>query len=106
MDHRQVFANMQTATNLGNISDESLGGLVIVSALFTEFALTDILFAEADKIRAAIDTIGITPGELAEIDNSVARVLDQVCCIERRIAEKIDRGIELRNCEEVEVAPC
>ena len=51
MDQRQVFANMQTSMSIGNASDESLGGLVIVSALFTEFALTDILFAEAAKLE-------------------------------------------------------
>jgi len=97
MEQRKAFSNMQTAMTLGDTNSNALGGLVIISSLLTELALTDILFAEADKIRAAADLNNATAPQLAEVDNSVARVLDQVCCIERRVIEKIDRGIEIRN---------
>ena len=40
--------------NVGNFRDASLGVLVIVCALFTDFAVTDILFAE--KISRASNT--------------------------------------------------
>lgn len=100
MDHKQVLSNMQTSMNLGNTSDNSLGGLVIVSALITEFALAEILFAEAEKIKTATYANEVNVNDLANLDHSVAAVLDQVCCIERRIVEKIDRGITLRDCAE------
>ena len=100
MDHKQVLSNMQTSINLGNTNDFSLGGLVIVSALITEFALTRILFAEADKIDEAVEMNGVTIPQLVAIDDSVARVLDQVCCIEKRVVEKIYRGISLRKYEQ------
>ncbi|QUW21637.1 hypothetical protein JSQ81_17885 [Sporosarcina sp. Marseille-Q4063] len=96
MDQKQAFAQMQNLMSLnGDNGDDFLGGLVIFSAVFTEFALADILFAEGDKIRAAIDTA--SPAQLAEINNAVARVLDQICCIEKRVVEKIELGIDLRN---------
>ena len=98
MDHKQVLSNMQTSMSLGNAGDDSLGGLVIISALITEFALARILFAEGDKIDEAVDrgaTVSID--DLVAVDDSVARVLDQVCCIEGRVVDKIKLGIKLRN---------
>ena len=53
MDQRQVFSNMQTTMSIVDTDDDVLGAFIIGSALFTEFALAGILFAEADKIDAA-----------------------------------------------------
>ena len=97
MDQRQVFSNLQTSMGIGDTNDNALGGLVIVSALFTELALLGILDAEEDKIRFALDIEDVTAEELADVDNSVAKVLEQVCCIEKQVARKIELGIDLRN---------
>ena len=40
---------------------------------------------------------GVTADELADVDNSVANVLDQVCCIEKQVVKKLELGIDLRN---------
>ena len=88
---------MQTTMSIGETNDNALGGLVIVSALLTEQALLGILSAEEDKIRFALDFPGVTPEQLALVDDSVANVLDQVCCIEKQIVKKIELGIDLRN---------
>ena len=97
MNQRQVFSNMQTTMSIGDTNDNALGGLVIVSALLTELALLGILAAEEDKILFALEIPGVTAEELADVDNSVARVLKQVCCIEKQIVKKIELGIDLRN---------
>ncbi len=97
MDQRQVFSNMQTSMGIGDTNDNALGGLVIVSALFTEFALLGILDAEEDKIRFALDIDDVTAEELADVDRSVAKVLEEICCIEKQVARKIELGIDLRN---------
>ena len=39
----------------------------------------------------------VTAAELADVDNSVAKVLEQVCCIEKQVVKKIELGIDLRN---------
>ncbi|WP_210469689.1 hypothetical protein [Sporosarcina sp. 6E9] len=106
MDQRQAFAHMQNLMGISEGNGDFLGDLVIFSAVLTEFALTDILFAEADKIRAAICLPDVTADQLASVDTSVSQVLEQICCIEKRVIGKIDRGIELRNYEEVEEGPC
>ena len=97
MDQRKVFSNMQTSLNIGDTDDNALGGLVIVLALLTELALLGILSAEEDKIRFALDIEDVTAEDLADVDNSVAKVLKQVCCIEKQVAKKIELGIDLRN---------
>ena len=97
MDQRQVFSNLQTTMSIGDTNDNALGGLVIVLALFTELALLGILDAEEDKIRFALEIEDVTAEELADVDNSVARVLEQVAAIEKQVAKKIELGIDLRN---------
>lgn len=98
MDHKQVLSNMQTSMNLGNTGDDSLGGLVIVLALITEFSLARILFAEGDKIDEAVGRgAEVSIDDLVDIDESVAKVLDKVCCIEEHVVDKIKLGIKLRN---------
>ena len=98
MDHKQVLSNMQTSMSLGNTGDDSLGGLVIISALITEFALARILLSEGDKIDEAVGREnGVSIEDLVDIDESVAKVLDKVCCIEEHVVDKIKLGIKLRN---------
>ena len=99
MDQRQVFSNLQTSMGIGDTNDNALGGLVIVSALFTEFALLGIIDAEEDKIRAALD-VDVTAEELADVDSSVAKVLEEVCCIEKQVVKKIELGIDTQKWKE------
>ena len=53
MDQRQAFSNMQTSMSIGDTNDNALGGLVIVSALFTEFALTEFCLLKRTKLDEA-----------------------------------------------------
>jgi NTP pyrophosphatase (non-canonical NTP hydrolase) len=96
MDQRQALSQMQNLMNFGNNDDDSLGKLIIISAVLTELFLLGIISAETAKIREALES-GFDADELADIDNSVADVLAQVCCIEKQIAKKIELGIELRD---------
>lgn len=102
MSNREVFNNMETAMEMasGN-GNRVLGGLLILSAVYTEFQLGDLISAEADKVNYAVefaqanaDTNFIT--ELATLDDSVANVLDKVCCIEKQVNRKIEQGRELK----------
>jgi hypothetical protein len=96
MDQRKALSQMQNLMNLGNNDDDSLGKLIIISAVLTELSLLGIISAETAKIREALES-GFDADELADVDNSVANVLEQVCCIEKQIAKKIELGIELRD---------
>ncbi len=89
----ETAENVEKLIAVGQCGDSHLGGAIVISALFTEWALTDLIFAEADKVRAAIckcDCAG-----LVLVDNSVANVLEQVNNIECRVIEKLELGIDL-----------
>ncbi|MCA0972332.1 hypothetical protein LCM20_17120 [Halobacillus litoralis] len=95
----------QATEFLGN---DGLGGLIILSALLTEFKLAEVIGAEAKKIKAATHYVThnspteTAMNDLVEIDNSVRGVLDRVCCIEEKVVEKLRIGARLRNAPEVE----
>jgi len=97
MNKNNTFTNVQAAMNLANTGEDILGGLVILSGVFTEFALAEILFAEAEKIEAAVENNSTDVEGLTYLDNSVAKVLEQVCCIEKQIVEKIKQGRYIMN---------
>lgn len=97
MDQRQAFSNLQTTMSMGDTTDSALGGAIILSAFFTELALLGVIVAEEDKIRFALDYPEVTPEQLAEVDRSVAKVLEEVCCIEKQVVKKLELGIYLRN---------
>ena len=96
MIQNNALTNVQAAMNLANTGEDILGGLVILSAVVTEFALADLIFAEAGKIEAAVES-NANVGDLISLDQSVANVLDQVCCIEKQIVEKIKQGRYIMN---------
>lgn len=95
---QEVFSKMNTTLDMAaNTNSNLLSAFVILSAVFTEFCLADLICAEADKVDYALDTSPSTD-DLVALDNSIANVLQHVCCIEKQINEKIAQGIELRNC--------
>ncbi len=81
---------------MGQCGSDSLGKAIIFSALVTEWALIDLISAEAEKVRKAIcmdtDAYG-----LAAVDNSIANVLGQVAAIECKVIEKLNIGKCLLN---------
>ncbi|TGB01264.1 hypothetical protein [Halobacillus salinus] len=84
------------------LGDRGLGGLVILSALLTEFKLAEVIGAEAKKVKAAAHYVThhcdseTALSDLKEINDSVQGVLDQVCCLERQVNRKIFQGRRLR----------
>ncbi|MGM8366662.1 hypothetical protein ACLIBG_14495 [Virgibacillus sp. W0181] len=97
MSNQDVFSKINTTMDLAsNTNSNGLSGLIILSAIYTEFCVADLICAEADKVDYAIDSTA-TVGDLVNLDNSVAGVLDQLCCIERQVNEKIAQGIQLRS---------
>lgn len=97
MDQNKAFTNVQAAMNLANTGEDTLGALVIFSGVVTELALADILFAEAEKIETAVEDNNTSVEDLTNLDNSVANVLEQICCIEKQIVEKIKQGRYIMN---------
>lgn len=92
------------------LNNQTLGGLVILSAVFTEFCLSDIICAESNKVNSAVrwyysnsadsDSSLQYPNrleQLARLDDSVGNVLDKVCCLEGQINRKIEQGRAIRN---------
>lgn len=84
------------------LDNRGLGGLVILSALLTEFKLAEVVGAEAKKIKAATHYVThhynseTALSDLKDINDSVQGVLDQVCCLERQVNRKIFQGRRLR----------
>ena len=97
MTQNNAFTNVQAAMNLANTGEDILGALVIISGVFTEFALADLLHAEARKIEVAVLATPTNVEDLTSLDDSVANVLDHVCCIEKQIVEKIKQGRYIMN---------
>lgn len=85
--------NVERLIATGQCSTSYLGGAIVVSALATEWALVDLISAEASKVRAAIGRCECDG--LAAVDNTVANVLAQVNNIEGRVIEKLTLGIGL-----------
>lgn len=101
MANQEIFQNINTAMDMaGDNGDRVLGGLLILSGVITEFQLADLIDAEADKVSYAVGYAQSNSGDfieqLAALDDSVANVLDKVCCIENQVNEKIKQGIMLR----------
>lgn len=86
--------NVERLIATGQCSTHLLGGAIVVSALATEWALVDLICAEANKVRAA-SCSGCGCADLAAVDESVAHVLEQVNNIECRVIEKLELGIDL-----------
>lgn len=93
-----------------NLSDNVLGTVLIILALLTELGVISIIYEEADKLDAAIDYAfnNIRPigkfnggnnvlGEIAEVNESVADVLKELCCLKEAVIKEIKLGIFLRN---------
>lgn len=92
MRNHDTFEKINTTMDLASTAnDDVLGGVVILSAVFTEFCLADLICAEADKVEKALYKDSGVP-ELTDLDNSVANVLKQICCIEEQINKKIEQG--------------
>lgn len=90
----EMAENVERLIATGQCSTHHLGGAIVVSALATEWALVDLICAEADKVRAA-SCADCSCNGLAAVDDSVANVLTQVNNIECRVIEKLELGIDL-----------
>lgn len=102
-ERKEVMAMVDEASQAADsMSNDTLGGLLILSALLTEFKLAEVIGAEAKKIKAATHYTTSCHGDTAmndlkEINKSVADVLHEVCCIERQVNRKIWQGRRLMN---------
>lgn len=100
MDHVKMLNQLQgAATNSLQNRHVTLGDIIIVSALLTEFATTLILFEEVEKFDNFNDQ-ETTPCEKIEYNEALADVLRGVCCIEDAVVKKIRAGIEYDAVEE------
>lgn len=107
---KEIFDKMNTTKEMASgMDNETLGGLTILSAVFTEFCLAEIICAEANKINSAVgwyygnNASNVNSSnyynrleQLARLDDSVGNVLDKVCCVEGQINKKIEQGRAIR----------
>jgi len=106
-DLQQVMGVAQRNTGL---SDDVLGTILVILALITELGVIAVLFEEADKIDAAVDYAfgagaanfgggnnnNVLEG-IAEVNESVADVLKELCCLKEAVIKELKLGIYLRN---------
>jgi hypothetical protein len=82
-------------------NNDTLGAELIESAIGVQDALAALIEAETLKLAAAKKIAGDVGGleaivALTNLDNSVANVLGQICCIEGELNDKIQAGLTLR----------
>ncbi|MDW0110798.1 hypothetical protein [Sporosarcina aquimarina] len=93
MDHARMLNQLQAAASDSlQTGTLTLGEIIIVSALLTEFATTAILFEEVRKFDEFNDN-NTTPCQKIEYNEALADVLKGVCCIEDAVVKKIRAGI-------------
>jgi division protein CdvB (Snf7/Vps24/ESCRT-III family) len=82
-------------------NNDTLGAELIESAIGLQDALASLIEAETLKVATAKKIAGDVGGleaieALTNLDNSVANVLSQICCIEGELNDKIQAGLTLR----------
>ncbi|MHA6253447.1 hypothetical protein [Oceanobacillus sp. CAU 1775] len=100
------FNQMMNATEgtSGSEIERVLGFFILIGAIEEKFALADLMEAEANKVDAVADayrngcaTQAPTVGELQAVNDSVASVFENLCCVMEAINNQIDRGLGLLN---------
>ncbi len=95
MEHANKMINeLQTTAEAVERGRYSLGTWTILSALYTEYLLNELLEREIFKFDEfnANDT---TPNQKIEFDRAVADFLKHFCCVEEAVIRKIKVGMEL-----------
>ena len=99
MEHSErVLREMENAASAVTSGGHDLGTWIILSALYSEFALTGVLKEEKRKMeKFNKDCLTKTAKNFIDFDAEVANVLKHACCLEKQIVEKIRMGVNYQN---------
>ena len=106
MEHTQrIQKEFQNAKELLN-NGHDLGEWVILSAVYMELVLAGILKEEKNKMANFNELDNLEAKDYIEFDEKVANVLEHACCLEKKIVEKIELGMEITEYANETNTPC